>query len=353
MHAPNTLPDKHLSRRRPALRLAFLFLLCLWFPASALRSQSAPPSAAAPGVAGNAAAFRAELQRVQAILLRKPQTPGQIAALETSLPSTWTVDTPDGKYEVSSEPLRFLLDDAGKNAAQRDARIAQAQAWAGEMIVQVSAYASQAIPPETGARARLDQILRRREFAADFSPTAWQKFQQRLRAWIGRIFGNLWNRMGQHPVAARTLFWLLMVGAVVCLALFVFRIWSQRARMQPLQAPASSVVRQSWQEWIRDARLAADRGDFRHAVHAVYWAGVVYLEDSGALPRERSRTPRERVRQLLATAPDRSAGGTQRRETLAGLTVHLERAWYAGIPATESDFQDSLQLVEILGCPWR
>jgi hypothetical protein len=116
----------------------------------------------------------------------------------------------------------------------------------------------------------------------------------------------------------------------------------------------AALTRQTWQEWIHAAREAADCGDFRDAIHAVYWAGIVCLEDSGVLARELSRTPRERVRQLAAARSDAAPpGAAERRASLSALTRHLEHTWYAQMPATEPDFLDSLKLAEALGCKWR
>jgi len=130
-------------------------------------------------------------------------------------------------------------------------------------------------------------------------------------------------------------------------AMLVFRAWQRRARMEELKAPVAPRVTQTWQEWMRAASVAADGSRFRDAVHSLYWAGIVCLEDTGVIPRERWRTPRERMRRL---ASDRVHDIAKQRDALRALTARLERIWYAGAPATQQDFVESLGWVEELGC---
>ena len=98
---------------------------------------------------------------------------------------------------------------------------------------------------------------------------------------------------------------------------------------------------------MRVAKLAADSGRFREAVHSLYWAGIVCLEDSRVIPRERWRTPRERMRRLTS---ERTHESTKQRDALQALTARVERIWYAGIPATQQDFLESVGFAEELGC---
>jgi len=294
--------------------------------------------------------FEAELRRIQDALAN-PNEPDQIAGLEASLPPYWTVDTPERKYEVSTERLRSLLEDARNDSAHRAQRIGQAQEWVGELVAEVKGYAAGG-ERRPDARPKLERILAAREFATVYRQSAWERFKQRAWAWIWRMLTTLARRVGGHPIAARALFWLLLLGAVAAVALLLFRAWIRRAHFDELKAPAAPDVAQAWQEWIRAARLAADRGNFRDAVHSIYWAGIVHLESARIIPCERTRTPRERLRQL--PSPQTGIGeATKRRDALQALTARLERTWYAGLPATQQDFVESLRLVEELGCQWQ
>jgi hypothetical protein len=92
------------------------------------------------------------------------------------------------------------------------------------------------------------------------------------------------------------------------------------------------------EEWLAAAHRAAAEGDWRQAIHNAYWAAITRLQRSGALPEDRTRTPREYLRLFSG------------REPLAALTSGLERFWYARRIARPEDFRESLNHLETLGC---
>jgi Domain of unknown function (DUF4129) len=349
---------------RTVLRLLagqFLLLFLL------LQGTSATPQPSASSILDsgtgslNLQSLQAELRRIISALMAHP-SPDQIAALETKLPPYWAVQTAERKYEVPTEPLRSLLEDAPKNPSQQAQRIAQAQEWVEELAAEVDGYASgETQPPDV--RAKLTQILAAREFRTSYQQSAWEQFKQRVWTWLLRQLAALVRRMGSHPIASRALFWLILLGGVAGMALLLFRAWTRRAHFNELIAAGRPAVSQSWQQWIRAARVAADGGAFRDAIHSLYWAAIVQLEDSRVIARERSRTPRERLRQLPSPAQlsidpanateARIAQASRLQNALQVLTARLESTWYAGQPATRQDYVESLQLVEELGCRWQ
>jgi hypothetical protein len=292
------------------------------------------------------ASFQSELRRIQNALEANPKDAGEIGAIERSVPPHWDVETPEHTYEVPSDPLRASLDRAVKDPSRQAAHIQEAAQWTRELAAEANGYAANN-DQHPDAQAKLQRILATREFDTEYKESGWDRLQRRFWAWIGRILASVTERMSRYPIAARGLFWLLLIGAVACVAMLVFRAWLRRARLEELKAPVSPMVTQTWQEWMRAAKLAADGGSFRDAVHSLYWAGIVCLEDSRVIPRERWRTPRERVRRL---ASDRVHQAATQRDALQALTARLERIWYAGTPATQQDFLESLGLVEELGC---
>jgi hypothetical protein len=130
----------------------------------------------------------------------------------------------------------------------------------------------------------------------------------------------------------------------------VFRYISNRDNLNSFKAASSVVSSRSWQEWILAGRQAAKRGDFRDAVHSAYWAGIARLEEAGAVPRDRSRTPREYLHFVGQIRADIAAPENY-KAPLAALTSRLERIWYANRPAGSDDFSESLRELEALGCP--
>jgi len=334
------------ARLLAPLCLALLALHALHASAST-RPQSPPRSVSQPNSAPmNLTSFQTELRRIQRALEASPKDAEEISAIEKSVPEHWDVETPEHTYEVPSDPLRARLDGALQDPSQRAADVQKAAEWTRELAAEADGYAASG-EQHPDSRAKLERILAAREFDTEYKQSAWERLEQQFWAWVGRMLSRLAARMSRYPIAARGLFWLLLIGAVVCVAMLVFRAWQRRARVEELNIPATSKVTQTWQEWMRAAKLAADSGSFRDAVHSLYWAGIVCLEESRVIPCERWRTPRERMRRM---ASDRVHEAAKQRDALQALTARLERIWYAGAPATQQDFLESLGLVEELGC---
>jgi hypothetical protein len=97
-----------------------------------------------------------------------------------------------------------------------------------------------------------------------------------------------------------------------------------------------------WRYWAAEARSAAGRGDYRLAIHAVYWASVAQLEESSELPIDRSRTPRESLRLMPQAKPVFAP--------FSDLTRRFEMTWYGYYPATEGDWNEAMQKLESIRC---
>jgi Domain of unknown function (DUF4129) len=157
--------------------------------------------------------------------------------------------------------------------------------------------------------------------------------------------------MERYPITGEILFWGILLLAVSLLARWLFLFLVRRDQMAALSEQEIVAATRTWQEWIRLARRAAAREDFREAVHAAYWAGIARLEDVSALPKDRTKTPREYLR-VLSTV---SQGGLASRSTdygapLKQMTTLLERVWYANRGAVARDYDDTLQQLKALGC---
>jgi hypothetical protein len=279
-------------------------------------------AAARLAVAATPASLAAEL-RTMAEQVRE----GQVAP---ALPSQWRVDDPAGAYAISTEPLRKLLDaKATQDAGQ----------WLDRLATHLEGYSTPA--PGPNARAALDRILARSEFAGLGPPNPWQVWQRKLQAAIAQWLEKLFGAMGERRAEGAILFWTVIVAAAVAIALWLFGIWRRSRRLTvipPLDGPAAA---RASGEWVRTAREAAEAGDWRRAIQCAYWAGVARLEETGALRRDRTRTPREALR----AAPARVS------EPLAALTSRLERFWYARATAGAEDYAACLRSLETLGCP--
>jgi len=314
-----------------------------WFPALAAQGPAPRPDAAPAGSGSyDAVSFVAELHRLAGILKQNPSTQ-DLVALSNTLPPHWTVSTPKFTCSVSTEPLRRLLTSlsAPKSLEWVNHLAAEVEAW--------SAPAANSSPPQ--ARAELERILARPIFAPVHPPGPLELLRRRIVNWIGRQLERIFSGLERHPMAGRILFWLIILGGVSLIALSVFRFLSNRDRAMVLPHSASVFARRTWQEWIQAAHEAAKRGDYREAVHSAYWAGIARLEDSGLVPRDRTKTPREYLRLVDSAAPGQIPAITPHREPLAALTSRLEKIWYANRGARPEDYQDSLRQLEALGCP--
>ena len=297
--------------------------------------------------------FVTELQRIDASLRGAQKTRESLAAIGAALPPSWEVVTPDGRYTISTEPLRSILIEAERNATRRDDHIKDAEAWITHLQQQCQNASPAAAQSLAAARSDLDSILSRREFAGVRPPNAWDLFKQRIQQWLLRAFEKLFGNIARHPLGAKILFWVVIGGIIAWLATMLFRFWSARARIDEMQSVDLIATRRSWQEWIRAARAAGDRGDFREAVHSAYWAGIAYLENLDIIAVDRTRTPREYLRVLDSAPEGLPADRARRRNSLAGLTSRLERIWYGLRPARVEDFEDSLNQLKELGCRWQ
>ena len=343
------MPTKSIVSR--LIPLAALFFL-LFAPMRGARAQNPSPAGASVAASPlDAPAFAAELRRLQLEVGKDRSSPRQIAQLRTSLPANWDVKTPDGPYQISSQPLGSLLAKAEQDPANRASAIHDANQWLDAEAQQVESYAAAQFPSDSNARNALGEILARREFAGVATESARERLQERLEEWLGRIVEWFFGHIGRHTTSAKIFFELLLFVVVVWLGAVLVRFWMRRARFDELQAPQSVAIARSWQEWIRAARAASERGDFREAVHAAYWAGISYLEASQLIEPDRARTPREYLRLLSRPRQESAAPLEKSRAALAALTTQLEQIWYGRRPANREDFLESLQQIEGLGCP--
>ena len=194
---------------------------------------------------------------------------------------------------------------------------------------------------QTAAKARLDTILARKEFQGAKGPSAADLLLSRINRWIVEKLARLFMRLHISAKTGNALAWGVIILAFLLLCYMVWRWLSgkpQIAESVPLAKAAPSDARQ----WVADAMAAADRGDFREAIHCAYWAAVAKLEDMNVLARDRARTPRESLR-LLEHHPNEE-------RMLRGLTTHFELIWYGYRPVSPNDWSHVKEQLEKMGC---
>jgi hypothetical protein len=285
-----------------------------------------------------------QLDRCSAILNASPVDPAAVHTLRTSLPSSWNVTTGEAHYAIPTQWLSGDLSEIEKNPGTRTPALAQArqklELYRSDAQSLADSIASQRNLREP--RSRINSILGSREFRGQEGPTWFEVLEQRVRDWIDRklekIFGPIRKKAIGNLVA-----WIAVALAGGLLLFWTVRFLMRTGQSQEMDLSGAAPIGHDWRRWLREAREAASRGDFRAAIHAAYWTAIVRMEETNSLPEDRSRTPRESLKLIgrsnTAYAP------------LAQLTRRFELVWYGYRAATATDWDDAAQQLETLGCP--
>ncbi|HLJ85697.1 MAG TPA: DUF4129 domain-containing protein [Candidatus Angelobacter sp.] len=192
-------------------------------------------------------------------------------------------------------------------------------------------------------RAKLNEILARREFRGVHGPTLWDQ----LRAYISDRISKFLDRISRARIGRVDFFQILVYGVIV-LAVLLLAWWvvqnlsrSKNSLIELNVAPFAPSAK-GWRKWLAEAQGFARRQDWRNGIHLAYWAGISFLEERGAWKPDRARTPREYLRLMNTQAPEHAA--------LLSLTKKFEVCWYGHRASDESDFKEALVHLEELGC---
>ena len=194
-------------------------------------------------------------------------------------------------------------------------------------------------PDHAPQREAMKQVLAGRDFRNLEPPSARDSIWEKVDEWLNRFWASAAKFTNQAAWVGRLLVWgfiLLVCVGLVWGLMQMERRW--RIRMVPdIDAPAPGAASaRDWQLWLKDARNCASGGQWREAVHFVYWAAISRLESKRLWPADRARTPREYLALVAAEDP--------RRAGLATLTGSFERTWYGGRAAAESDYLKAEEL---------
>jgi Domain of unknown function (DUF4129) len=185
-------------------------------------------------------------------------------------------------------------------------------------------------------RATMEQVLAGPEFRNLKQATVSDSVLEKLGRWLNKFFESAASLKAHSAWLGRALVWGFILGVCVALVYSLVRLERRwRVRLTPdddRPAPGAASAR-DWQLWLEDARRCAALGQWREAIHFVYWAAISRLESRRLWPADRARTPRE---YLALVAPE-----DPRRPGLSQLTSTFERFWYGGRPAAESDYKNA------------
>jgi Domain of unknown function (DUF4129) len=318
-------------------RLAAL-LMILGFP-SALWSR--PADSQAPNQPLSLQEYIAELRTASATL--DGRNPAAISAFRRALPNEWVVQVDQQSMKVETGWLAAALLIEENDPAANPGRLLRAQQHLAALREAAEALAMPAAGADLGqARAQIDGILRDREFQGSHEPSWLDRLEARIQAWISRQYERFFGRIGIPAPVGSAIAWTLVLLASLLVAFWGVRSWIAAASRADMDLRGGIPAGQDWRYWAAQARAAAERGDYRAAIHAAYWTAVARLEENHLLSEDRSRTPRESLR-LVQRA---NAAYTP----LAQLTRRFELTWYGYHPATSADWDDAMQQLETLEC---
>jgi tetratricopeptide (TPR) repeat protein len=240
-------------------------------------------------------------------------------------------------YLVRYGWLRMVLDDRDPAAHRsRTELLAQAEQRLSEQEEELY-HPKSASPLREEDRVQRDRVLTSKEFQV-VHEYSWR---ERVSAWLSeklaRIFGGAASLGRVAPWLGKVLEWGSLLAAITLLVLWIYRALDrQRTALGKLTGDVSKQEAiEASRAWAEKAQVHATNGEWRDAVHCLYWATIVLLEERRTLRRSETRTPREAL-QLLVVSP-------QLREPLIAQTVALERIWYGFAHAAQEDYEVALQ----------
>jgi len=321
-----------------------LFLCCVLaatVPANIYAGLPSFQAASQPEAKIDVATYASQLESyIQSIDANRHQ-PGEIERLRRSIPAEITVHTADSDIKISNEWLRAELWNLQHRPKEADAIAARLKQHLSAMRAAAEQMQSESAAPED-ARTQLDNVFARREFRELAGPNALQRLIARIERWFFDQITRLLNRLHINAKAGNVVAWTV-IG--IAFAFLCYWLWKRlRLAAVPMKAAAGQqpAPSRTSRQWLDDALAAAERGDYREAIHCGYWAAITRLEDSGMLTRDRSRTPRESLRKLDSRPRE--------QKPLRDLTHHFELIWYGYRPATAADWSGARTQLEQMGC---
>ncbi len=284
------------------------------------------------------AEYGVELDRLLSATQQLDSSGGPVPQPLHDLPQSWRVHTDQQEFEISTEGLQRDVRryEKEKNVANAAAIRTRLQSLRGDLD------GFERSPQDvTTSRAELSSILNRPEFRDVRGPTWFDRLKQRLLAFVLHVLERMF-RSTAIPTISKFFVYGLMGLAVLTLGYIAYRsifVGNNFETVIPKDLPVSA---KEWAIWLREARAAAAKHEWREAIHLAYWAGISFLERQGTWKPDRARTPREYLRLLSSSS--------EHRETLTALTKIFELAWYANRDASERTFSQTLQELEKLGC---
>ena len=241
---------------------------------------------------------------------------------------------PGENLKLALQPRQSLTSELLKSASDR----------LSSDLQKARQYFAAKPDPHTREHAALKQVLSESAFRNLNTNTPRNRILEKLSAWINSFFEKINSFGSSAPWLGKAL--LIGFFVVVGVALIWSLIQSERRlrlRLTPeggFVPGAGAASARDWQLWLKDAEAAAAAGEWREAIHFIYWASISRLESLRLWPADRARTPREYLALVKSDDP--------RRPGLQNLTRSFERTWYGGRMAEENEYNAASEIAKNL-----
>ncbi len=287
--------------------------------------------------------YISELDRCSAALNKHQSDPAAFRNLRATLPAQWTVADDGQVYTVTTDWLTGALVALRTDTPASNPLLAGTRQRLAAMRAAAESLEEQSHSASSGqSRAQLDHILSAKEFQNGHGPSWFDLLKARVYDWIWRQLERLFGHFRHGRTIGNAIAWTVIALAALLLTLWAVRASLRSGKQTEMDLDGASRPEGGWRDWLRNARAAAERGDYRAAIHGAYWAGVMRLEEVHRLPQDRARTPREALRLIRRESAEYAP--------LAQLTRRFELVWYGYRSATETDWSDAMEQLEKLGC---
>jgi len=285
---------------------------------------------------------RGELERLQGVVAGCVAKGGSACDAKVVGVDVQVGDPKQGGYAVHWDWLRDALDKSkGADAGKRGELLRDSVARLKEMESELGS-AQDAQPEFARARKETDAVLALPEFQRKVTVTWWDRVTGFFGAWLDRMLGGIARAGAAAPWLGPVVIWTLCLGAAAGLVFFVMRNL-QRQRLR-ISLAGAAIAKTAWDReataWATQAEEFAGRGEWREAVHCLYWAAIVLLESRRAWRHNPTRTPREYVRLLKP--------GSGQQRGLRDLTRMFERVWYGLREGRAEEYAEARELYEVL-----
>jgi len=300
------------------------------------------PSTRAESAETDLDGYVAELECISSCLPPEALDRAVIERLPVSLPLAWIVTHAGQRFEV---PTLYLAANLASLRDKPDDRALreEIQIRLTFMLEEARALRDLAEPEAIDARSRLEEILKRPEFAGVHPPGWLVRMREKLAAWLADILDRVFDGVRGSPLLGEALVWTLLAALFAVAVVWAARTIGRSPRSLMLRLPPEESPARGGRAWAAEALEHAARGRYRDAVRCAYWTAIHSLAERGTWEIDLTRTHREYLRLLPAQHGIGPA--------MKAVTHMFENVWYGGGAATESDFRETLIHLETLGCP--